>query len=436
MFFDCGRCFLSRQTVLLMYLVLMPAKKSAKKSTSKSAWEKSMPKAQFEFMRDVLAAPSPIGLEGAMSYGVLKPYFEKWMPKSWAIHQFKGNAGIVLDTHPGRDDMTSAMIIGHADKIRMQVRKIDNDGKIWVNTDSFLPCTLVGHEVKLFSQDPKKPGVYRCIEGGTIEALGAIHFSEPAQRTGDKGLKPEMIYLELQMHGEKCKEKVEALGIRAGDPIILNRPIRKGFSDDTFYGAYLDNGLGCFVVAEIAKILAKSPLKNLRVLYTIATHEEIGRFGATAIAGEMKPDILIGSDVNHDYDAAPGIAAKRMNALAMGKGFTITNGSITSEYINNFIEKVCRDKKIPYQMDFAGRDTGTDAMAAVLAGFDSASTSIGFPIRNMHTISETGHTADVITAIHAMVETFKAMDKMNRGKGISRDDLKTGHPRLDEAKGL
>lgn len=395
-----------------------------------------MPATQFDFMREVLTAPSPIGLEAAMSYGVLKPYFEKFIPKGWAIHQFKGNAGIVVDTHPGEDDKTSVMIIGHADKIRMQVRKIDSDGKIWVNTDSFLPCTLIGHEVKLFSQKPNQPGTYRCIEGGTIEALGAIHFSEPAQRTGDKGLKPEMIYLELQMHGEKCKERVEALGIRPGDPIILNRPIRRGFSEDTFYGAYLDNGLGCFVVAEIARVLAKSKLKNVRVLYTIATHEEIGRFGATAIAGELKPDILIGSDVNHDYDAAPGIGAKRMNPLTMGKGFSMTNGSITSEYINNLIEKVCQKEGIPYQMDFAGRDTGTDAMAAVLAGFDSASTSIGFPIRNMHTISETGHTKDVLAAIHGMVALFKHMDKMNRGKGITRDDLREGHPRLDQAKGL
>ena len=365
----------------------MPAKKTTIKKSAQKAWEKTMPKAQFEFMRDILDAPSPIGIEAAMSYGVIKPYFEKFMPKSWAIHQFKGNAGIVLDTHPGKDDMTSVMIIGHADKIRMQVRKIDNDGKIWVNTDSFLPCTLVGHEVKLFSQQPDKPGTFRCIKGGTIEALGAIHFSEPAQRTGDKGLKPEMIYLELQMHGEKCKEKIEALGIRPGDPIILDRPIKRGFSDDSFYGAYLDNGLGCFVVAEIAKILAKSPLKNLRVLYTIATHEEIGRFGAAAVAGELKPDILIGSDVNHDYDAAPGIGAKRMNSLAMSKGFSLTNGSITSAYLNSIIEKVCQKNDIPYQIDFSGRDTGTDAMAASLAGFDSAATSIGFPIRNMHTLS-------------------------------------------------
>ena len=395
-----------------------------------------MPKAQFDFMREVLAAPSPVGLEAAMSYGVLKPAFEGFMPKSWAIRQFKGNAGIVVDTHPGQDDMTSLMIIGHADKIRLQVRKIDADGKIWINTDSFLPCTLVGHEVTLFCQDPKKPGDYCSIDGGTIEALGAIHFSEPAQRTGAKGLKPEMMYLDLQMHGDDCKKRIEELGIRAGDPIILKRPIKRGFSKDSFYGAYLDNGLGCFVVAEIAKLLAKSPLKNIRVLYTIATHEEIGRFGATAIAGELKPDILIGSDVNHDYDAAPGMSAKRMNPLTMGKGFSITKGSITSEHLNTIIEEACMAAGVPYQMDFSGRDTGTDAMAAALAGFDAAATSIGFPIRNMHTISETGHTADVLAAIHGMIASFRAMDKMNGGKGITRDDLKNGHPRLDTAKSL
>jgi len=400
------------------------------KPKTKAVWEKSMPKAQFEFMRDILAAPSPVGLEAAMSYGVLKPAFEKLMPESWTIHQFKGNAGLVLDTHPGEDDRTSVMIIGHADKIRLQVRKIDKDGKIWVNTDSFLPCTLIGHEVKLFCQDPKNPSHYKTVEGGTIEALGAIHFSEAGQRTGAKGIKPEMMYLELQMHGEKCKERIEELGIRAGDAILLDRPIKRGFSEDSFYGAYLDNGLGCFVVAEIAKILAESPLKNLRILYTIATHEEIGRFGATAIAGEFRPDILIGSDVNHDYDAAPGIGAKRMNDLAMGKGFSITKGSITSEYLHNIIEEVCKKEGVPYQMDFSGRDTGTDAMAAALAGFDCAATSIGFPIRNMHTISETGHTADVLSAIHGMVALFRHMDAMNDGKGLKRDDLKNGHPML------
>jgi endoglucanase len=401
------------------------------KSNAVPAWEKPMPAKQFAFMRDVLAAPSPVGMEAAMSYGVLKPAFEAFKAKSWQVRQYKGNAGIVLDTHPGDAKRTSVMLIGHADKIRMQVRSIGKDGKIWINCDSFLPCTLIGHEVKLFSQKPRKPGHYHMVEGGTIEALGAIHFSEPRVRTGEKGISPKMLYLELQMHGDDPKAKIEKAGIRPGDPIILDRPIRHGHSKNTFYGAYLDNGLGCFMVAELARILAKSPLKNLRVLYAIATHEEIGRRGSTAMVGEMKPDIVIGADVNHDYTAAPGIGDKRMNDLAMGKGFSLTNGSVTSEYLNTLIERACQKAEIPYQIDVSGRDTGTDAMSAALAGVDSAATSIGFPIRNMHTISECGHTSDVLAAIHGMAATLRMMDGMNRGKGLTRDDLKNHHPRLD-----
>lgn len=278
------------------------------------------------------------------------------------------------------------------------------------------------------------------IEGGTIEALGAIHFSEPAQRTGEKGIKADMLFLELQIHGKNCKAQVEKLGIRAGDPIILNRPIRHGFTKDTFYGAYLDNGLGCFMVSELARLLAKNPLKNIRVLHTVATHEEIGRFGAASIAGELKPDMLISADVNHDYDAAPGISDRRMNSLAMGRGFTLTNGSVTSAFLNNLIEEACGAAGIPCQIDFAGRDTGTDAMAAALAGFDSAAASVGFPIRNMHTISETGHTGDVLAAIYGMEATLRHMDRMNRGRGLNRDTLKAAtralimHQGADPAK--
>ena len=84
---------------------------------------------RFELMRRILAAPSPIGLEGAMTRGVLEPHFQTFIPDTWKIHTFKGNAGIVLDTAPDRSDAFSVMIIGHADKIRMQVRSVGEDGK-------------------------------------------------------------------------------------------------------------------------------------------------------------------------------------------------------------------------------------------------------------------------------------------------------------------
>ena len=369
-----------------------------------------------------------------MTYGVLKPYFRKGDPATGLGHSsVQGERESDSRYGPRRQlDKVSVMLIGHADKIRMQVRHISDDGKIWINSDSFLPCVVIGHEVTLFSQDPDHPGSYRSIDGGTIEALGAIHFSEQAQRTGEKGIKPEMLYLELQTHGEKPKEHLESLGIKAGDPILLNRPIKRGFSENTFYGAYLDNGLGCFTVAELASLISKQPAENLRLLFTISTHEEIGRFGAAALAGELTPDVIFSIDVNHDYDAAPGMSSRRPNSLAMGKGCTVTHGAVTSDFLNALFEQSCLEEGIPVQRDFSGRDTGDDAMAAALAGFDCAVCSIGFPIRNMHTISESAHTGDVLAAIHGIEATLRKMNGMNGGSGVTRDDFRNRHVRLDE----
>jgi len=406
----------------------------SERSANTQPWAQPMQEKQFELMRDILAAPSPVGLEGAMTYGVLKPHFDSFAPKSWHLHQFRGNAGVVLDTHPGQDDMFKLMIIGHADKIRMQVRSIGEDGKIWINTDSFLPTVLIGHEVKLFSEDPEAPGSYRSIEGGTVEALGAIHFSDPAVRTGDKGIKKEQIYLELQIHGENKKQQVLNLGVRPGDSIIFDRPIRPGFSPDTFYGAYLDNGLGCFVTAEVARLIAEAGgTQQVRVMFAIASYEEIGRFGSRVFAGELKPDALIGVDVNHDYVAAPGISDKRMQPLEMGKGFTLAVGSIASEQLNRVIAQAARDNDIPYQRDMVGVDTGTDGMAGVLAAVDSAATSVGFPIRNMHTISESGCTKDVLACTHLVAETLMALDAEETTPGTLAERFRNQHPRLDQA---
>jgi len=392
---------------------------------------------QFAFLREMLAAPSPIGMEGAMTHGVLEPRLRESLPDSWGVQRFVGNAGLIADSAPGDEDKLKVMVIGHADQIRLQVRSIGADGKIWVNSESFLPMTLIGHEVRLFSEDPEKAGVYRTIEGGTIEALGAIHFAGPDVRAGRKGIKPEQLFLELQIHGKNRKKQVERLGIRPGDPILLNRPIRRGFSPDTYYGAYLDNGLGCFVAAEAARLLAEAGgLKNVRYLAAFASHEEIGRMGSRVIAGEYRPDVVIAVDVAHDLEAAPGIGDKRMESVKMGGGCSLAFGSVCSAQLNSLLTSTARENKIPVQPKSTGRDTGTDAMAAVFAAIDAAVTSIGVPIRNMHTISETGHTGDLLAASHLVAQAVLAMDGLNGGAGMTGDDLRRGHPRLDQAESL
>ncbi|MGQ0614536.1 MAG: peptidase M42 [Planctomycetaceae bacterium] len=404
-------------------------------SDSRAPWRHPMPDGQFALLRQIIGAPSPIGLEGAMTFGVIEPAVRAFLPAGWAIHKFRGSASLVVDSAPDARDAFSVMLIGHADKIRLQVRSVGEDGKVWLNSDSFLPATLVGQEAILFSEDPAAPGEWRVLEGATIEAVGAVHFAEPDLREGRKGITAPMLYLELHTHGPDGMGQVEKLGIKAGDPVLLARKVRRGVAPDTFSGAYLDNGLGCFVVAEALRIAAEGGgLRNLRLLGAIAAYEEVGRLGSRVLAQEFRPDAVIAIDVAHDYKAAPGVADKRHTPNAMGQGFTLAAGAITSAWLNSFIARVAREQAIPMQWKVVGKDTGTDAMAAVLASIDAAAASIGFPIRNMHTASETGHTGDVLAAIHVLVASLRALDGMHGGTGARAADLREGHPRLDRAR--
>lgn len=113
----------------------------------------------------------------------------------------------------------------------------------------------------------------------------------------------------------------------------------------------------------------------------------------------------------------------------MGKGFTISEGATCHPYLNTLVyiteliylqfKKIAKEYDIPIQIDRAGGDTGTDAMAGVLASKDIAVTSIGYPIRNMHTISEIGSTQDILAATYATKYVIEEMNKMNNGKGMT-----------------
>jgi hypothetical protein len=53
----------------------------------------------------------------------------------------------------------------------------------------------------------------------------------------------------------------------------------------------------------------------------------------------------------------------------------------------------------------------------------------------MHTISESGHTGDVLAALHLLHHTLLAMDAMGE-HGMADADLLDTHPRLDQASPL
>lgn len=429
-------------------------------SQNASRFPKRMSDERFNRMRSILSAESPIGLEGAMTSGLIDPMARSFIPKSWRIHKFKGSSATVIDTRPDFDEDEkkrknglTVMFVGHADKIRMQVRRVEDNGKIYIDSDSFLPATLLGNVVTIFSEkrmkyhETKSSDERKAIAKssaftkvkGTVEALGAIHFADDSLRSGAKGVKKDDLYVDLNITGKDAKKRIEEeLGIRTGDPILLDRPISRTVGANTFSGAYLDNGLGCFITTELARLVAEeeknasSPFynSNLRCLFAIATHEEIGRFGSRVLASVFKPDALIAVDVNHNYVHAPKVADKRFARLEMGKGFTLSIGAICSHQLNRYIQFGAEKENVPVQLDVVGRDTGTDAMAGVLGSIDCAAASIGIPISNMHTVSESGCTTDIDGAISGLFGTLQCFVE----DGVTGDYFASEHANLSEAK--
>lgn len=112
--------------------------------------------------------------------------------------------------------------------------------------------------------------------------------------------------------------------------------------------------------------------------------------------------------------------------LQLGKGYTLLHGTVCSPALNAVFKQVSDEEGIPVQHDVRGRDSGTDAMAAVLAGVDCAATSVGFPIRNMHTVSELAHTSDVLASIAAITKVIERLADDNGSLLL--------HPRLDTAR--
>ena len=106
--------------------------------------------------------------------------------------------------------------------------------------------------------------------------------------------------------GCDSKEAVEKLGVHVGcvvtfedEFMILNK--------NRYAGRALDNRVGGFMIAEVARLLKEQKVKLPFGLYIVnSVQEEVGLRGAEMIARKIKPDVAIITDVCHDTHTPMG----------------------------------------------------------------------------------------------------------------------------------
>lgn len=284
------------------------------------------------------------------------------------------------------------VIEAHADEISWYVNYITEEGMIYVIRNGGSDQMIAPSKV-----------VDIHGEKGTIKGV----FGWPAIHT--RGLdskepipKIENIFIDC---GASSKKEVEDLGIYVGCMITYPDTFFE-LNQQYFVGRALDNRMGGFMIAEVARLLKENKKKLPFGLYiTNSVQEEVGLYGATMIAETIKPNIAIVTDVTHDT-TTPMIEKKKEGEQQCGKGPVIFYAPSVHHTIRELIVETARAKEIPFQRAAASRSTGTDTDAFAHSNGGVPSALISLPLRYMHTTVEMVSKEDVGNVIQLIYETL------------------------------
>ena len=341
-------------------------------------------KKSLRFLEKYLNNAAPTGYEWDgqkiwMDY--VKPYADEFITDTY------GTAVAVINPKA----KYKVVIEGHADEISWYVNYISDNGLLYVirnggSDHQIAPSKIVNIHTK----------------NGIVKGV----FGWPAIHTRNKGKeeapKLDNIFIDI---GAKDKQEVEKMGVHVGCVItypdaffILNK--------DKFVCRALDNRMGGFMIAEVARLLKENKKTLPFGLYiTNSVQEEIGLRGAQMIAERIKPNVAIVTDVTHDT-TTPMINMKTQGDAQIGKGPVIAYAPAVQQKLRDLITDTAQANKIPFQRAALSRATGTDTDAFAYSGSGVASALISLPLRYMHTTVEMVHREDVENVIKLIYESL------------------------------
>ncbi|WP_324671800.1 M42 family metallopeptidase [Hymenobacter sp. GOD-10R] len=338
----------------------------------------------FEFLQNYLNNPSPTGFEKEgqkLWLDYLKPYIDTYFVDTY------GTAVGVINP----DAKYKVVIEAHADEIAYFVNYITKEGYIYLRRNGGSDALIA----------PSKRVNIHTAKGMVKAVFGwpAIHVRKPEQ---EKAPTIETIFLDC---GASSKQEVEEMGVHVGSVVTFEDEFTV-MNNKYYVGRALDNRVGGFMIAEVARRLKEEGKQLPFALYVVnAVQEEIGLRGAEMVAHRIQPDVAIITDVIHDTQS-PMYEKKTAGDLACGKGPVITYGPAVQNNLRDLIIRTAEETETPFQRAAATRATGTDTDAFAYAGAGVASALISLPLKYMHTTVETVHQDDVENVIKLIYETL------------------------------
>ncbi|MCC2547821.1 M42 family metallopeptidase [Hymenobacter sp. BT175] len=338
----------------------------------------------FDFLQKYLNNASPTGFEKEgqqLWLAYLKPYIDEYFVDTYGT--------VVGVINPQAE--YKVVIEAHADEISYFVNYITKEGYIYLRRNGGSdPLVAPSKRVNIHTDK----GIVKAVFGWP-----AIHVRKVEQ---DKAPTIETVFLDC---GASSAKEVEEMGIYVGSVVTFEDEFM--VMNEKFYvGRALDNRMGGFMIAEVARMLKENGKTLPFGLYIVnAVQEEIGLRGAEMVAHRINPNVAIVTDVTHDTQS-PMYEKKVSGDLHCGKGPVITYGPAVQNNLRDLIIRTAQETEIPFQRASATRATGTDTDAFAYSGAGVASALISLPLKYMHTTVETVHAEDVENVTRLIYETL------------------------------
>lgn len=348
--------------------------------------------ASLEFLERYLNNASPTGYESGgqklwMEY--LKPYVDDFITDAY------GTAVGVIN--PEAD--YKVVIEGHADEIGWYVNHITEKGLIYV-----LRNGGSDHQIAT-SKRVHIHTVKGVVEG--VFGWPAIHTRTP---NNEKAPTKDNIFVDV---GADSKEEVEAMGVHPG--CVLTYPDEFSvLNENKFVCRAIDNRIGGFMIAEVARLLHERDERPDFGLYIVnSVQEEVGLKGASMIAERLAPDVAIVTDVTHDT-STPMIEQTTHGSIKIGDGPVIAYAPAVQNRLREHLVGTAQNAEIPFQRQARAPATGTDTDAFAYSNQGVPSALIALALRYMHTTVEMVHRDDVENVIRLMYEGVKRIPNGER----------------------
>lgn len=334
----------------------------------------------LDFLARYLNNPSPTGFEFEgqklwMNY--LRPYVDEFITDTYGT--------VVGVINPGAK--YKVVLEAHADEISWFVSYINADGFIYVKRNGGSDHIIApSKRVNLFG------------DKGIIKGF----FGWPAIHTRKKVREetPRMNNIFIDVGASSDKE-VREMGIRVGTVLVFDDQFDV-LNDRYYMGRALDNRIGGFMIAEVARQLYEKRQRPDFTLYLVnSVQEEVGLRGAEMIAQRLKPDVVVVTDVTHD-SSTPMVDKIENGDIRCGRGPVLMVGPAVHNKLLAMLIETANESEIEFQYDSASRSTGTDTDAFAYANGGTASALVSLPLRYMHTTVEMCDKTDVEKTIQLL----------------------------------